>query len=126
MQMLYQWDLGGSTPEQVSATFFRERPADPEVEGFALALFREAVEDLGRLDQLVREHAQNWRLERFAAVDRNILRVALCELLHHPETPPTAVINEALEIARRFSSEDSVPFVNGLLDAIRKSLPAQG
>jgi len=58
-----------------------------------------------------------------AAVDRNILRVALCELLYHPETPPNAAINEALEIARRFSGEDSVKFVNGVLDAIRKSLP---
>ena len=123
MQMLYEWELGGNTPEQVGATFFHERRADPDVEGFALALFQEAVKDLTRLDQLVRDHAQHWRLERFAAVDRNILRVALCELLHHPETPPNAVINEALEIARRFSSEDAVAFVNGLLDAIRKSLP---
>jgi N utilization substance protein B len=60
-----------------------------------------------------------------AAVDRNILRVALYELLHHPETPPAAVINEALEIARRFSGEDSVEFVNGILDAVLKTLPSR-
>ena len=121
--MLYQWELGGNTPEQVGATFFQERGADSEVESFARDLFQNVVNNVDRLDQLVREHAENWRLERMAAVDRNILRVALCELLYHPETPPNAAINEALEIARRFSGEDSVKFVNGVLDAIRKSLP---
>lgn len=123
MQMLYQWQLGGNTPEQVGASFFQERGADSEVEGFARDLFQNVVTNVDRLDQLVREHAENWRLERIAAVDRNILRVALCELLYHPETPPNAAINEALEIARRFSGVDSVKFVNGVLDAIRKSLP---
>jgi len=123
MQMLYQWQLGGNTPEQVGASFFQERGADSKVEGFARDLFQNVVTNVDRLDQLVREHAENWRLERIAAVDRNILRVALCELLYHPETPPNAAINEALEIARRFSGEDSVKFVNGVLDAIRKSLP---
>jgi len=125
MQMLYQWELGGNTPEQVGATFFQERRADSEVESFARDLFQNVVNHVDRLDQLVREHAENWRLERIAAVDRNILRVALCELLYHPETPPNAAINEALEIARRFSGQDSVKFVNGVLDAIRKSLPAR-
>jgi transcription antitermination protein NusB len=125
MQMLYQWEVGGNTPEQVGASFFEEQKADSAVESFARDLFLGAVNDITRLDQMVREHSQNWKLERMAAVDRNILRVALCELLHHPETPPSAVINEALEIARRFSSEDSVDFVNGVLDAIRKALPPQ-
>ncbi len=123
MQMLYQWELGGNPPEQVGSTFFLDRRADSEVEGFARDLFQAAVNDIDRLDRLVRERAENWRLERMAAVDRNILRVALCELLHHPETSPSVVINEALEIARRFSGEESVEFVNGVLDAIRKALP---
>jgi N utilization substance protein B len=98
MQMLYQWELGGGTPEQVSA--------------------------IQRLDQLIREHAENWRLERMAAVDRSILRTAVYELVNCPEAPPRAVINEALEIARRFSGEGSVEFVNGILDSVLKSLPA--
>jgi N utilization substance protein B len=125
MQMLYQWELGGNTPEQVGATFFLERKADSEVENFARGLFQGAVNDIERLDQLVREHAENWRLERMAAVDRSILRMAVFELLHYPETPPHAVINEALEIARRFSGEGSVEFVNGILDTILKTLPAR-
>jgi N utilization substance protein B len=126
MQMLYQWELGGNTPEQVSSTFFLERRADNEVERFARDLFQAAVNDIDRLDRLVRERAENWRLERMAAVDRNILRVALCEILHHREIPPSVVINEALEIARRFSGEGSVEFVNGVLDAVRRSLPPRG
>lgn len=123
MQMLYQWELGGNTPEQVRATFFSERTAQSEVENFACELFRGAVGDIDRVDRLVRTHAENWRLERMAAVDRSILRVAVYELLHCPETPPHAVINEALEIARRFSGNDSVQFVNGILDTILKTLP---
>ena len=125
MQMLYQWEMGKHAPAQVSATFFVEKKVEPEVERFARELFEGAVDRREELDRLVRERSENWRLERLAAVDRSILRVALFELLHHPETPPAAVINEALEIARRFSGEDSVEFVNGVLDGIRKTLPAR-
>ena len=123
MQMLYQWEICGYTPTQVAAGFFANQKADAEVEGFARNLFEGAVADIDQLDSVVRAHSENWRLERMAAVDRNILRVALFELLHYPETPPAAVINEALEIARRFSTGDSVEFVNGVLDGIRKKLP---
>lgn len=125
MQMLYQWELGGNTPEQVAASFFQERKAASEVESFARGLFQGTVNGIEPLDKLVRAHAENWRLERMAAVDRSILRLAAYELLHCPETPPHAVINEALEIARRFSGEGSVEFVNGILDAILKTLPAR-
>jgi N utilization substance protein B len=123
MQMLYQWELCGDTPAQVRSTFFMDKTPEAEVATFARELFEGTVSEIDNLDRLMRERAANWRLERMAAVDRNILRVALYELLHHPEIPPAAVINEALEIARRFSGEDSVRFVNGVLDAIRKSLP---
>ena len=125
MQMLYQWEICGYTPEQVEASFFANQRADAEEEGFARNLFEGAVANMDQLDGVVRAHAENWRLERMAAVDRNILRVALFELLHHPKTPAPAVINEALEIARRFSTGDSVEFVNGVLDGIRKKLLAQ-
>jgi len=122
--MLFQWELGGHTPEHVIATFLQTQKLGPEVESFARALFEGAVSEVEALDRRLREHTEHWRLERMAAVDRNLLRVALYELLRHPETPPAVVINEALEIARRFSGEDSVEFVNGVLDAIRKTLPA--
>jgi N utilization substance protein B len=125
MQMLYQWELGGNTPEQVGASFFAERGAAGDVESFARQLFRGAVDDRETLDRLVSAHAAHWRLERMAAVDRSILRLAAYELVHCPETPPAVVIDEALEIARRFSTVDSVQFVNGILDSVRKSLPAR-
>src|SRR5579872_1197405 len=92
MQMLYQWELGGNTPEQVGASFFGEQKATAEVEAFARELFRGAVGDIEGVDRLVREHTENWRPERMAAVDRSILRLAVYELLHQPDTPPRAVI----------------------------------
>ena len=123
MQMLFQWEMGGNTPEQVGASFFFERKANGEVQSFARQLFQGTVGEVDRVDKLVRGHAKNWRLERMAAVDRSILRMSVYELLCCPETPPQVVIDEALEIARRFSGNDSVQFVNGVLDSILKSLP---
>ena len=123
LQMLFQWEQGKHSPQHVINTFLSAQHVEPESETFACSLFEGAVAEVGELDQLVRKQAEHWRLERMAAVDRNLLRLALYELLHYPETPPAVVINEALEISRRFSDKDSVDFVNGVLDAIRKSLP---
>jgi N utilization substance protein B len=120
-QMLYQWEIGQHAPAHVIATFLSVQRTEGEEEGFARVLFEGAVEKREELDRQLREFTQHWRLERMAAVDRNILRLALYEMLNYPETPPAVVINEALEIARRFSARDSVEFVNGILDAIRKS-----
>ncbi len=84
---------------------------------------RETLARVDAIDQLLVAHAHNWRLERMAVIDRLVLRLAVCELLTHPETPPKVVINEALELARTFSGDESVAFVNGVLDAVRKALP---
>ncbi len=124
MQMLFQWELGGHSPEHVIATFLATKKLDAGVETFARALFEGAIREVKALDRALDEGAAHWKLERMAAVDRNVLRLALYELLHHPEVPPKVVINEALEIARRYSGEDSVEFVNGVLDGVRKGLPA--
>jgi N utilization substance protein B len=128
LQMLFQWEQGKHTPRHVIDSFLRPLQAEPEVEKFACDLFEGTVGEVETLDQRLGKHAENWRLERMAAVDRNLLRLAVYELIHYPETPPAVVINEALEIARRFSDKASVDFVNGVLDAIRKGLadtPAQ-
>jgi transcription antitermination protein NusB len=126
LQMLFQWELGGHTSQHVIATFLCSRRTDPEEESFARSLFEGTVNEVESLNRMIQEHAQHWRLERMAAVDRNVIRVALYELLHHAETPPAVVINEALELARRFSTADSVEFVNGVLDAIRKAIDKKG
>jgi transcription antitermination protein NusB len=126
LQMLFQWDLGGHTPEHVIATFLRSQRTDLEEEIFARSLFEGSVNEVESLNRMIQEHAQHWKLERMAAVDRNVIRLALYELLHHAKTPPAVVINEALELARRFSTADSVEFVNGVLDAIRKAIDKKG
>lgn len=121
--MLFQWEVGQHPAAYVVQTFMHGRNLAPDVDAFARSLFEGTVSEVESLDRTIAEHARNWRTERMAAIDRNILRMALYERLHHPETPGTVVINEALELARRFASEDSVEFVNGVLDGICKSLP---
>ena len=122
--MLFQWDIGRDSPEKIEELFWSNtRPLEDEsLHTAANELFRETVGAVGEIDQRIRSFAEHWRLERMAAVDRNILRLGTCELLYHPETPPPVVINEALEIARKFSDEESVLFINGLLDRIRKEV----
>lgn len=121
LQMLFQWDVGQHDPAEVIATFLKPRKLDVETERFARELFEGAARESASLDEMIRKQALHWRVERIAAVDRNILRVALYELLHMPENPPAVVINEAIELARRFSSVEAVDFVNGVLDGARKA-----
>ncbi len=126
LQMLFQADMGKQTAEQVRKTFWAERnTVDAEARGFADDLFRAAVERLGEIDGLVERHAEHWRMERMAAVDRNLLRIAVAEFLSYPATPKPVIINEALEIARKFSSPESVQFINGVLDSVAKELGNQ-
>jgi transcription antitermination protein NusB len=123
LQMLFQWDLGEHSVEHVLETFLSARSTPADLDGFARELFQGTVREAEGLDRYLRDHSEHWRVERMPAVDRNVLRLALYELLHEPHTPPAVVINEALEIARRFSGEDSVEFVNGVLDGILKGRP---
>jgi len=99
---------------------WRGREVDESTRAFAERVVRGAVGDAVRIDGLITEASENWRLERMAAVDRNVLRVAIYELLHEPDTPPPVVIDEAIEIAKRFGGEESGNFVNGVLDAVLK------
>jgi len=119
--MLFQWEVGKHSPAHVIATFLDPQKTGTPAIVFARRLFEGTVENVSTLDPMLGEHAKNWRIERMAAVDRNVLRLALFELLHHPETPPPVVINEALEIARRYSAPESINFLNGVLDAIAKA-----
>lgn len=125
LQMLFQWDMGKQSPEQVRKTFWAERgEIDEETRGFADDLFCVAVDQQSRIDELIQKHAQHWRMDRMAAVDRNVLRAGVAEFLGHHETPRPVVINEALEIARKFSAPESVQFINGVLDSVGKELSA--
>jgi transcription antitermination protein NusB len=122
--MLFQWDLGRHSTAQITKTFLGPRKLDHETARFAQELFEGTVKEATALDVQVRSQSQHWRLERMAAVDRNIIRLAVYELLYLRQDPPAVVINEALELARRFSTADSVEFVNGVLEGVRKAAAA--
>ena len=123
LQMLLQADMGKQTIDHVRKTFWAEHATTAaEVRGFADDLFRAAKDRSAEIDQLIEKHAEHWRMERMAAVDRNLLRSGVAEFLAYPETPRAVVINESLEIARKFSSPESVQFVNGVLDSVAKDL----
>jgi N utilization substance protein B len=123
LQMLFQLDMGHQEPEQVRRTFWSERQdLDEKVREFADELFRVACERREEIDQLIERNAEHWRMDRMAAVDRNLLRAGVGEFLGFPQTPPPVVINEALEIARRFSTPESVQFINGVLDSVAREL----
>ena len=123
LQMLFQADMGKQTADDVRRTFWAEHgAANAEVRGFADDLFRVATDRASDIDRLIESHAEHWRMDRMAAVDRNVLRAAVAEFLGYPTTPRAVVINEALEIARKFSSPESVQFINGVLDSVGKEL----
>src|SRR5690349_1811492 len=123
LQMLFQADMGKQSGDQVRKTFWSERQDLEEgVRGFADDLFRTGLDRSEEIDSAIEKHAQNWRMERMAAVDRNVLRTAVAEFMAYPKTPKPVIINEALEIARKFSTPESVTFINGVLDSVAKDL----
>ncbi len=122
--MLYQWDVGRIGADELDDAldlFWAVHPAPATRRELALGLARGAVAALPEIDQLIARHSDNWRSERLAVVDRLIMRVAVYELLFE-KTPPPVVINEALELAKTFSGERAVAFVNGVLDAVRRTV----
>ena len=121
MQMLFQWDMSQQDLRKLETKFWRSAKAADTTRAFAEKLFEGAAKDVGVLDALIVGHADNWRFERMAAIDRAILRLAIYEL-RAAETPPKVILNEAVDLAKKFSSEDSGAFVNGVLDGVHKSL----
>lgn len=129
MQMLFQGDIGKQTPEQVQGSFWAARSEtelDPDTRGFAEDIYRVASVRETEIDALIEQHSANWRLARMPAVDRNVLRAAVAEMLGFPATPTPIIINESLEVARRYSAPESINFLNGVLDAIAKSRAKAG
>jgi N utilization substance protein B len=123
MQMLFQGDLGKQKPAEVEELFWGSREdVDDETKGFADDLHRLATSREEEVDGLIQKHAQNWRLERMPVVDRNLLRAAVAEMLGYPKTPTAVIINETLEIARRYAAPESINFLNGVLDAVGREL----
>jgi len=125
LKLLYQTDM---VPAKDLAAAFeiywqeRGETIPDESREFAEAMVRNVLDNTDKIDALIQGSAHNWRLERIAAVDRSVLRLATCELLYQSDVPPAVVINEAIEVARRYSTEESSQFINGVLDGIRRSL----
>jgi transcription antitermination protein NusB len=126
MQMLFQGDLGKQNPDEVRKLFWTSRDdVDQETRGFAEDLHRVACSRQEEIDGLIERHSQNWRLERMPVVDRNLLRAAIAEMLAYPNTPAPIIINESLEVARRYAAPESIHFLNGVLDAVARGLLKQ-
>jgi transcription antitermination protein NusB len=121
LQMLFEWDVTRQKPSRVEQLFWNSARAADSTRKFANQLFEGAIAEAEPSDKLVQKLSQNWKLERLAAVDRSILRLAIYEL-RFGTAPPKVVIDEALELAKKFSSADSASFLNGVLDAAFKSL----
>jgi N utilization substance protein B len=121
-QMLYQWDIGKEPMDLVTDAFWKVRTTTDETRAAAERLARGAQAHASAIDAAISQVATNWKLERIAAVDLNILRIGAYELMMEPQTPPAVVLDEAVEMAKRFGEAGSPAFVNGVLDAIRGRL----
>ena len=121
MQMLFQWDMSQQEFTKLETRFWKSAKAADKTRAFANQLFEGAAKNVAGLDEIIGKHCENWRFERLAAIDRAILRLAIHEM-RAAETPAKVVLNEAVDLAKKYSSEESGAFVNGVLDSIHKSL----
>ena len=121
MQMLFQWDMSQQDFTKLEAKFWKNAKAADKTRAFANKLFEGATKDVTALDAIIVKHATNWRFERLAAIDRAILRLAIHEM-NGSETPHKVVLNEAVDLAKKYSSEEAGAFVNGILDSVHKAM----
>jgi N utilization substance protein B len=126
LQILFQWDSRKGPIEDAIASFYEtlyseQSETKPEPDEFVEKLVKGVVENIADIDRRLTQHAEHWRIERMPAVDRNVLRLAIYEMMAL-DTPPAVAIDEAIELARRFSGEESVQFINGVLDAAKREI----
>jgi transcription antitermination protein NusB len=122
LQMLFAFEGSQDSIERVISNFWRETPGDPEGRDYADVIARGVAGELAQVDEAIRKASTNWRLERMARVDRNVLRLGAWELLRSHAVPRAVILDEAVELAKRFGSEDSGAFVNGVLDRVAANL----
>ena len=120
LQMLFQHDMSGNDPEMIISTFEELQKSKANTREFATKIFKGTVQHLGAIDDMITAQAENWRLSRMAVVDRNIIRMSVYEFLHENDTPKLVIIDEAIEIAKKFGTQKSSQFINGILDGILK------
>ncbi len=123
LQMLFQYDMSRQPVDELILTFWGELAEGPDdVKEFSNDLVAGVISHMEEIDERIRLRTEHWRIPRMAVVDRNLLRLAVYEFVYQPGTPKTVAINEALEIARRFSTHEATQFVNGILDAIKRDM----
>ena len=120
LQMLFQHDMSGNTPDTIISTFEELQKSKANTRDFATKIFKGTVDHLPKIDEMITAQADNWRLSRMAVVDRNIIRMSIYELMHESDTPRLVVIDEAIEIGKKFGTQKSSQFINGILDGILK------
>ncbi len=120
LQMLYQRDLSGNPTDMILSTFEDLQKSKPNTRELATRIFNGTIEHLPEIDAMIVQQADNWRIERMAVVDRNIIRMSIYEFMHENDTPKLVIIDEAIEIAKKFGTQKSSQFINGILDGILK------
>jgi N utilization substance protein B len=120
LQMLFQFDMAGNPPDTIVATFEDLQKSKANTREFAVKIFRGTVDHMQEIDDMIQQQADNWRLTRMAVVDRNIIRMSIYEFMHETDTPKLVIIDEAIEIAKKFGTQKSSQFINGILDGILK------
>jgi N utilization substance protein B len=120
LQMLFQHDMSGNATDMIIDTFEELQKSKPNTREFATKIFRGTVEHMPSIDEMIQNQAENWRLSRMAAVDRNIIRMSIYEFMHENDTPKLVIIDEAIEIAKKYGTQKSSQFINGILDGILK------
>ncbi len=126
LQMLFQHDMSGNSPDMIISTFEELGKSKANTRQFAEKIFKGTVDHLAGIDEMITAQAENWRLSRMAVVDRNIIRMSVYEFLHENDTPKLVIIDEAIEIAKKFGTQKSSQFINGILDGILKRYNLQG
>jgi transcription antitermination protein NusB len=120
VQLLYQYDLGKMAPDEAMSLFWEHFPANLKIRDFCRQLVLGTLDRLALIDELLGEASENWSLHRMSVVDRNILRLATYELLDRSDIPPSVSLNEAIEIAKKYSTPDAAVFINGVLDRVKR------
>jgi len=124
LQLLYARDVTGWQMEDISPIFWKDRSTSEQTKGYAINIVNGVLAHATEINTSIEQNSSNWKITRMSYVDRNILRIAVYEFMYE-DSPPVVVINEAIELAKRYGDGESGQFVNGVLDAIRKSLPAR-
>jgi len=122
LKSLYCWEISGKNPDEVFSDLVSDTELDPSSKVFSRELFKQVLEHQEEIDELIKKNVQHWDFSRIAVVDKNILRIGICELLYLDDIPVKVSLDEAIELAKKYSSEDSGSFVNGVLDAVAKNI----